>query len=178
MLLMQGLYEDSIRYYVRVVVMNPKADNAWQYLRISLRYVLYAHCSYMWTSMLVLLTNHMLFHFKPAMRHELTWLLHAMPATSMLFRKSFLSESQSWTSAVEQILIQQGSRKLARRMLSLAALMEMEFGIQEPFVLLILVWCMLILLFNKLGVYSGEQHPIVDVKYHGKRQWWQRGEHL
>ena len=119
--------------------------------------------------MLVLPTNHM-FHFKPAMRHELTWLLHAMPATSMLFRKSFLSESQSWTSAVEQILIQQGSRKLARRMLSLAALMEMEFGIQEPFVLLILVWCMLILLFNKLGVYSGEQHPIVDVKYHGKRQ--------
>jgi hypothetical protein len=38
MLLMQGLYEDSIRYYVRAVAMNPKADNAWQYLRISLRY--------------------------------------------------------------------------------------------------------------------------------------------
>lgn len=37
---MQGLYEDSIRYYVRAVAMNPKADNAWQYLRISLRYVL------------------------------------------------------------------------------------------------------------------------------------------
>jgi len=42
MLLMQGLYEDSIRYYVRAVAMNPKADNAWQYLRISLRYGLYA----------------------------------------------------------------------------------------------------------------------------------------
>jgi hypothetical protein len=35
---MKGLYEDSIRYYVRAVAMNPKADNAWQYLRISLRY--------------------------------------------------------------------------------------------------------------------------------------------
>jgi hypothetical protein len=42
MLPMQGLYEDSIRYYVRAVAMNPKADNAWQYLRISLRYALYA----------------------------------------------------------------------------------------------------------------------------------------
>ena len=50
MLLMQGLYEDSIRYYVRAVAMNPKADNAWQYLRISLRYVLYARRSYMRTS--------------------------------------------------------------------------------------------------------------------------------
>ncbi|KAI4975146.1 hypothetical protein ZWY2020_048753 [Hordeum vulgare] len=36
LLSMQGLYEDSIRYYVRAVSMNPKADNAWQYLRISL----------------------------------------------------------------------------------------------------------------------------------------------
>lgn len=33
----QGMYEDSIRYYVRALAMNPKADNAWQYLRISLR---------------------------------------------------------------------------------------------------------------------------------------------
>jgi len=32
------MYEDSIRYYVRALTMNPKADNAWQYLRISLRY--------------------------------------------------------------------------------------------------------------------------------------------
>ena len=32
------MYEDSIRYYVRALAMNPKADNAWQYLRISLRY--------------------------------------------------------------------------------------------------------------------------------------------
>ncbi|KAK7860192.1 peroxisome biogenesis protein 5 [Quercus suber] len=32
----QGMYEDSIRYYVRALAMNPKADNAWQYLRISL----------------------------------------------------------------------------------------------------------------------------------------------
>ncbi|VAI85903.1 unnamed protein product [Triticum turgidum subsp. durum] len=36
LLSVQGLYEDSIRYYVRAVSMNPKADNAWQYLRISL----------------------------------------------------------------------------------------------------------------------------------------------
>lgn len=42
MLFVQGLYEDSIRYYVRAVAMNPKADNAWQYLRISLRYALCA----------------------------------------------------------------------------------------------------------------------------------------
>lgn len=34
----QGMHEDSIRYYVRALAMNPKADNAWQYLRISLRY--------------------------------------------------------------------------------------------------------------------------------------------
>lgn len=33
------MHEDSIRYYVRALAMNPKADNAWQYLRISLRYV-------------------------------------------------------------------------------------------------------------------------------------------
>lgn len=32
------MYEESIRYYVRALAMNPKADNAWQYLRISLRY--------------------------------------------------------------------------------------------------------------------------------------------
>jgi peroxin-5 len=32
------MHEDSIRYYVRALAMNPKADNAWQYLRISLRY--------------------------------------------------------------------------------------------------------------------------------------------
>ncbi|KAL2944979.1 Peroxisome biogenesis protein 5 [Bienertia sinuspersici] len=31
-----GMYEESIRYYVRALSMNPKADNAWQYLRISL----------------------------------------------------------------------------------------------------------------------------------------------
>lgn len=37
-LIVQGLYEESIRYYVRALAMNPKADNAWQYLRISLRY--------------------------------------------------------------------------------------------------------------------------------------------
>lgn len=37
MLSTQGMYEDSIRYYVRALAMNPKADNAWQYLRISLR---------------------------------------------------------------------------------------------------------------------------------------------
>ncbi|CAK7323911.1 unnamed protein product [Dovyalis caffra] len=34
--LASGMYEDSIRYYVRALAMNPKADNAWQYLRISL----------------------------------------------------------------------------------------------------------------------------------------------
>ena len=34
---LQGRYEESIRYYVRALAMNPKADNAWQYLRISLR---------------------------------------------------------------------------------------------------------------------------------------------
>ena len=34
------MYEESIRYYVRALAMNPKADNAWQYLRISLRYAL------------------------------------------------------------------------------------------------------------------------------------------
>lgn len=32
------MYEESVRYYVRALAMNPKADNAWQYLRISLRY--------------------------------------------------------------------------------------------------------------------------------------------
>lgn len=32
------MYDESIRYYVRALAMNPKADNAWQYLRISLRY--------------------------------------------------------------------------------------------------------------------------------------------
>ncbi|XP_040936334.1 peroxisome biogenesis protein 5 isoform X3 [Gossypium hirsutum] len=32
----QGMYEESIRYYVRALAMNPKADNAWQYLRTSL----------------------------------------------------------------------------------------------------------------------------------------------
>ena len=32
----QGRYEESIRFYVRALAMNPKADNAWQYLRISL----------------------------------------------------------------------------------------------------------------------------------------------
>lgn len=32
------MYDDSIRYYVRALTMNPKADNGWQYLRISLRY--------------------------------------------------------------------------------------------------------------------------------------------
>ncbi|GKV54046.1 hypothetical protein SLEP1_g60556, partial [Rubroshorea leprosula] len=31
-----GMYEESIPYYVRALTMNPKADNAWQYLRISL----------------------------------------------------------------------------------------------------------------------------------------------
>ncbi|CAK9157801.1 unnamed protein product [Ilex paraguariensis] len=28
---------ESISYYVRALAMNPKADSAWQYLRISLR---------------------------------------------------------------------------------------------------------------------------------------------
>ncbi|KAL0750403.1 hypothetical protein Bca101_032406 [Brassica carinata] len=32
----QGLYQESIPYYVRALSMNPKADTAWQYLRISL----------------------------------------------------------------------------------------------------------------------------------------------
>jgi peroxin-5 len=67
MMLLQGLYEDSIRYYVRAVAMNPKADNAWQYLRISLKYVMNTRCSFLRTSlyaMLILLTNHMMFHFK------------------------------------------------------------------------------------------------------------------
>ncbi|CAM6085424.1 unnamed protein product [Calypogeia fissa] len=32
----QGRYQESIRYYVRALVMNPKADNVWDYLRISL----------------------------------------------------------------------------------------------------------------------------------------------
>lgn len=41
-LFLQGRYEESIRYYVRALAMNPKADNAWQYLRISLRcYIVY-----------------------------------------------------------------------------------------------------------------------------------------
>jgi len=35
---LQGMYDESIRYYVRALAMNPKAENAWQYLRISLRY--------------------------------------------------------------------------------------------------------------------------------------------
>jgi tetratricopeptide (TPR) repeat protein len=35
----QGQYKESIRYYIRALAMNPKADNAWQYLRISLRYM-------------------------------------------------------------------------------------------------------------------------------------------
>lgn len=35
----QGMYKESIPYYVRALAMNPKADNAWQYLRLSLRYV-------------------------------------------------------------------------------------------------------------------------------------------
>ncbi|KAG0467975.1 hypothetical protein HPP92_017303 [Vanilla planifolia] len=34
----QGRYEESVRYYVRALAMNPKADNAWQYLKISLRF--------------------------------------------------------------------------------------------------------------------------------------------
>ncbi|GBG64625.1 hypothetical protein CBR_g45681 [Chara braunii] len=33
----QGLYGESIRYYVRALSMNPKADNAWNYLRIAAR---------------------------------------------------------------------------------------------------------------------------------------------
>ncbi|GKV08539.1 hypothetical protein SLEP1_g20154 [Rubroshorea leprosula] len=32
----QGMYEESIQYYVRALTMNPKSDNAWRYLRISL----------------------------------------------------------------------------------------------------------------------------------------------
>ena len=32
----QGRYEESVRYYVRALGMNPMAENAWQYLRISL----------------------------------------------------------------------------------------------------------------------------------------------
>lgn len=36
------MYKESIPYYVRALAMNPKADNAWQYLRLSLRYVLKA----------------------------------------------------------------------------------------------------------------------------------------
>ena len=35
---LQGIYDESIRYYVQALAMNPKAENAWQYLRISLRY--------------------------------------------------------------------------------------------------------------------------------------------
>ncbi|KAL0824422.1 hypothetical protein Bca101_048099 [Brassica carinata] len=31
----QGMYKESIPYYVRALAMNPKADNAWQYLRLS-----------------------------------------------------------------------------------------------------------------------------------------------
>ena len=32
----QGKYDESLRYYVRAVAMNPAAENAWQYLRIAL----------------------------------------------------------------------------------------------------------------------------------------------
>ncbi|CDY66435.1 BnaC02g12360D [Brassica napus] len=32
----RGMYKESIPYYVRALAMNPKADNAWQYLRLSL----------------------------------------------------------------------------------------------------------------------------------------------
>ena len=32
----QGMHEKSICYYVQALAMNPKVDNAWQYLRISL----------------------------------------------------------------------------------------------------------------------------------------------
>ncbi|CAN6994249.1 unnamed protein product [Brassica oleracea var. botrytis] len=31
----RGMYKESIPYYVRALAMNPKADNAWQYLRLS-----------------------------------------------------------------------------------------------------------------------------------------------
>lgn len=37
----QGRYEESIRYYVRALGMNPKADNVWDYLKISLRYIFF-----------------------------------------------------------------------------------------------------------------------------------------
>uniref|UniRef100_A0A0D3ALS3 Peroxin-5 n=1 Tax=Brassica oleracea var. oleracea TaxID=109376 RepID=A0A0D3ALS3_BRAOL len=32
----RGMYKESIPYYVLALAMNPKADNAWQYLRLSL----------------------------------------------------------------------------------------------------------------------------------------------
>lgn len=32
----QGKYEESVRFYVRALSMNPSAENAWQYLRIAL----------------------------------------------------------------------------------------------------------------------------------------------
>jgi len=30
----QGKYDESVRFYVRALSMNPSAENAWQYLRI------------------------------------------------------------------------------------------------------------------------------------------------
>ncbi|GKV37140.1 hypothetical protein SLEP1_g45200 [Rubroshorea leprosula] len=38
------MYEESIQYYVRALTMNPKSDNAWKYLRISLRNDLLGAC--------------------------------------------------------------------------------------------------------------------------------------
>ena len=32
----QGRYEESVAYYVRALSLNPAADSAWGYLRISL----------------------------------------------------------------------------------------------------------------------------------------------
>ena len=37
--LFQGMHAESLPYYVQALTMNPKAENAWNYLRISLRYV-------------------------------------------------------------------------------------------------------------------------------------------
>lgn len=87
----QGMYEDSIRYYVRALAMNPKADNAWQYLRISLRYVHEKKLvlGLFWSSSLNFNRNLiMLFSFVAAVLQEMTCWKLVILGTLMFSKKS------------------------------------------------------------------------------------------
>jgi tetratricopeptide (TPR) repeat protein len=126
----QGQYKESIRYYIRALAMNPKADNAWQYLRISLRYMcftlqlvekfavhqnsfhLYVLISQFGTLCIACLPcsfNQILclklsVNCFAVVHHDLIWLMLATSKTWNYFRRSTLSDSSPCMHVPQHLL--------------------------------------------------------------------------